>query len=107
KKTHLYVRSYGCLVRTTRLSQVSYSLHYEIIQPITIVSLPLSLEPHPFAITLMFLHLSTLDRRYKTPLNCGSLSIVRHLPGPCLRTPAFRAASSSGVHFCLGAPISY
>ncbi|MFS7979520.1 hypothetical protein Hanom_Chr10g00928301 [Helianthus anomalus] len=48
---------------------------------------------------------STLERRYKTLLNSGSLRIVRHFPAPCLTTPAFRADSSSDVHFCLGAPI--
>jgi hypothetical protein len=30
---------------------------------------------------------------------------VRHFPDPCLTTPAFSAASSSAVHFCLGAPM--
>ncbi|WVZ11868.1 hypothetical protein V8G54_016398 [Vigna mungo] len=38
-------------------------------------------------------------------LKSGSVSIVRHFPAPCLTTPAFNAASSSAVHFCLGAPI--
>lgn len=38
-------------------------------------------------------------------LNSGSVSIVRHFPAPCFRTPALSAASSSAVHFCLGAPI--
>ena len=90
-------------------------------------------EPHN-AVTLMFLHLScyaidiskrlirnhktqtkaelfsctlrsTLERDLRTELKWGSERIVRHLPVPCLRTPALRAASSFGVHFCFGAPI--
>lgn len=90
-------------------------------------------EPHN-AVTLMFLHLScyaidiskrlirnhktqtkaelfsctlrsTLERDLRTELKWGSERIVRHLPVPCLRTPALSAASSSGVHFCFGAPI--
>ncbi|KAK2410558.1 telomere repeat-binding factor [Trifolium repens] len=48
---------------------------------------------------------STLDRVRKMELNSGSVSIVRHFPDPCLTTPAFSAASSSAVHFCLGAPM--
>ncbi|MFS7892240.1 hypothetical protein Hanom_Chr00s000540g01648891 [Helianthus anomalus] len=48
---------------------------------------------------------STLERKRKTDSNSGSLRIVLHLPGPCLTTPALRAASSSGVHLCLGTPI--
>uniref|UniRef100_A0A0A9F8E2 Uncharacterized protein n=1 Tax=Arundo donax TaxID=35708 RepID=A0A0A9F8E2_ARUDO len=39
-------------------------------------------------------------------LNSGSRRMVRHLPGPCLATPALSAASSSGVHRCFGAPIA-
>lgn len=38
-------------------------------------------------------------------VNSGSERMVRHLPVPCLRTPALRAVSSCDVHFCFGAPI--
>lgn len=48
---------------------------------------------------------STFDRECKTLRNSGSFRIALHLPGPCLATPAFSAASSSDVHFSLGAPI--
>lgn len=48
---------------------------------------------------------STFERMRKIALNSGSVSMVRHFPAPCLTTPAFNAASSSAVHFCLGAPI--
>lgn len=49
---------------------------------------------------------STFERKCKIELNSGSVSIVRHLPAPCLITPALSAASSSAVHFCFGAPIN-
>jgi hypothetical protein len=49
---------------------------------------------------------STLERRRRSTLKSGSLRMVRHLPGPCLATPALSAASSSGVQRCFGAPIA-
>jgi hypothetical protein len=49
---------------------------------------------------------STLDRDVRQGPNLESFCIALHFPGPYFSTPARRAASSSGVHFCLGAPIA-
>ncbi|RWW31796.1 hypothetical protein GW17_00003557 [Ensete ventricosum] len=48
---------------------------------------------------------SMFERVARQRLNSGSFWMVRHLPAPCLSTPARSASSSSAVHFCFGAPI--
>ncbi len=49
---------------------------------------------------------STFDRDVRHGPNLESFWIALHFPGPYFSTPARRAASSSAVHFCLGAPIA-